>query len=70
MLIDEFKAIYALRSKAVHDGVVPDKIKVGKGEEPIAISEFIPRVQGLCQQSIIKIIEDGRFPEWKSLILG
>ncbi|MDE0398299.1 MAG: HEPN domain-containing protein [Candidatus Poribacteria bacterium] len=69
-LIDEFKAIYTLRSKAVHNGVVPEKIKVRKGEKPIATPEFIPRAQDLCRQSIVKILEDGKFPDWNDLILG
>lgn len=70
MLIDEFKAIYTLRSKAVHNGVVPEEIKIRKGEEPIATSEFIPRAQDLCRDSIMKILEDGKFPDWNNLILG
>ena len=70
VLIDEFKAIYTLRSKAVHNGVVPEKIKVRKGEEPIATSEFIPKAQDLCRQSIMKILEEGKFPDWNNLILG
>ena len=69
-LIDEFKAIYTLRSKAVHNGSVPGKIQIRKGEEPIATSEFIPRAQDLCRQSIMKILEDGKFPDWNNLILG
>ncbi len=69
-LMDEFKAIYDLRSQAVHNGAVPEKIKIRKGEEPIAISEFIPRAQDLCRDSIIKILEDGEFPDWSNLILG
>ncbi|RKU28795.1 hypothetical protein C6497_08525 [Candidatus Poribacteria bacterium] len=69
-LMDEFKAIYTLRSKAVHNGVVPKKIKVRKDEKPIATSEFIPRAQDLCRQSILKILEDGKFPDWNNLILG
>ena len=69
-LIDEFKAIYTLRSKAVHNGAVPEKIKIRKGEEPIATSEFIPKAQDLCRDSIIKILEDGAFPNWNNLILG
>ncbi len=55
MLIDEFKAIYTLRSKAVHNGEVPDKIKIRKGEEPIATTTFISKAQDLCRDSIIKI---------------
>lgn len=72
-LIDEFQAIYILRSKVVHNGSVPNKIQIRKGEEPIATSEFIPRAQDLCRDSIIKILEDGEFPDddyWKDLILG
>ena len=69
-LIDEFKAIYTLRSKAIHNGDVPEKIKIRKGEEPIDTSEFILRAQDLCRQSIIKILENGKFPDWNNLILG
>ena len=69
-LMDEFKAIYTLRSKAVHNGEVPDKIKIRKGEEPIATTTFISKAQDLCRDSIMKILEDGKFPEWSSLILG
>ena len=72
-LIDEFKAIYTLRSKAVHNGEVPENIKIRKGEEPIATSEFIPRAQDLCRKSILKILIDGKFPDydyWNNLILG
>ena len=69
-LIDEFQAIYTLRSKAVHNGDVSKKIQIRKGEERIDTSEFIPRAQDLCRQSIMKILEDGKFPDWNSLILG
>ena len=47
MLMDEFKAIYVLRSKAVHNGEVSEKIQIRKGEERIDTSEFIPRAQDL-----------------------
>lgn len=68
-LMDEFKAIYTLRSKAVHNGELPPKIKIRKGELA-ATSEFIPRAQDLCLDSIKKILEDGKYPDWKSLVLG
>lgn len=68
-LIDEFSAIYILRSKAVHNGEVPKKIKIRKGES-LPTSEFIPRAQDLCRQSIMKILEEGKFPDWNDLILG
>lgn len=69
-LMDEFKAIYDLRSQAVHSGTLPDKVQIRKGEERVATSEFIPKVQDLCRASIIKILEEGKFPDWNNLILG
>ena len=68
-LMDEFKAIYTLRSKAVHNGELPPRIKIRKGES-VPTSEFIPRAQNLCLDSIKKILEDRTFPDWKSLVLG
>ena len=68
-LMDEFKAIYTLRSKAVHNGELPPKIRIRKGES-VATSKFIPRAQNLCLDSIKKILEDGKYPDWKSLVLG
>ena len=77
-LIDEFDAIYTLRSQAVHNGTLSPKVKIRKGNKvregkSVPILEFIPRAQDLCRKSIIKILEDGEFPDddyWKDLILG
>ena len=72
-LMDEFKAIYDLRSQAVHSGKIPKKVKIRKGEEPTPTSEFIAKAQNLCRDSILKILEDGKFPkkdDWNDLILG
>ena len=69
-LMDEFKAIYDLRSQAVHSGKIPKKVKIRKGEEPTTTSEFIAKAQDLCRDSIMKILEDGEFPDWNNLILG
>ena len=69
-LIDEFKAIYDLRSQAVHSGKIPKKVKIRKGEESTTTSEFIAKAQDLCWDSILKILEDGEFPDWNDLILG
>ena len=68
-LMDEFKTIYTLRSKAVHNGELPPNIKIRKGVS-VPTSEFIPKAQDLCRRSIIKILEDREFPDWKSLVLG
>ena len=68
-LMDEFKAIYTLRSQAVHNGELPPRIKIRKGES-VPTSEFIPRAQNLCLKSIKKILEDRKIPKWESLVLG
>ena len=71
-LIDEFDAIYTLRSEAVHNGKLSPRVKIKKGNKitqgkSVPTSEFIPRAQDLCQQSIIKILEDGEFPDWNNI---
>ena len=67
-LLKKFGDIYRCRSNAVHNG------KLGKtarfGEKDIPISEFIEGTQDLCRESIMKILDDGKFPDWNSLILG
>ena len=67
-LLAKFKQIYNCRSKAVHAGHVDTTIKFG--EEKIGRSKFIMHAQDLCRESILKIMEDGGFPDWDSLILG
>lgn len=71
-LMKEFKAIYDWRSTVVHTGKLPKK---GSGKKkkpypPEEVKEFIAKAQDLCRDSIIKILEDGKFPDWNSLILG
>ncbi len=34
------------------------------------IKELITNAQDLCHESILKILEDGKFPDWNNLILG
>ena len=72
-LMKEFKAIYDWRSTAVHTGKLPKK-EIGKKKKRSyteqEVREFITRAQDLCQQSIIKILEKGEFPDWNNLILG
>ena len=77
-LIDEFDAIYTLRSQAVHNGELSPTVKIKKGNQneqgkSVPTSEFLPRAQELCRASIIKILKEGEFPDdayWKDLILG
>ena len=63
-LMTELKKIYRLRSDAVHTGKFKDKAK------EINIRNFINRAQDLCQMSIVKVIREGGFPDWDSLIMG
>ena len=70
-LLKKFRQIYDCRSKAVHRGKLGETAQFG--DEDVSISEFIARAQALCKESILKIIEDKRFPDtnyWNSLILG
>ena len=68
MLMKEFRAIYNCRSDAVHNGKLKGEVKIGGAS--VSISEFIKRAQDLCRESIIKIMEDGQFPDWNDLILS
>ena len=66
MLMKEFQEIYDWRSKIVHTGNLPNKTK----NTPFTyeeIKQFIERAQDLCRKSILKVLEDGRFPDWKQL---
>lgn len=68
--MDQYKAFYDLRSQAVHQGQVElegtYKIKnVGKVEAP----KFIGIAIGLCQRLILKIVELGAAPDWKSVLV-
>ena len=71
-LMKEFKAIYDWRSTVVHTGELPKKGS-GKKKKPYTqeeVREFITKAQDLCRDSILKILEDGEFPDWNNLILG
>ena len=65
-LMKEFKAIYDWRSTVVHTGKLPKKT----GNTPEEVEAFIKKARDLCRDSILKILEDGKFPDWNNLILG
>ena len=68
-LMKEFSEIYNWRSKVVHTGKLPNKTK----KTPFThkeVQQFIENAQDRCRESILKILEDGKFPDWNSLILG
>ena len=70
-LLKQFGDIYRGRSNAVHNGKLAETVRFG--EAPIPLSDFIKGTQDLCRESIIKILNDKRFPSsdyWDSLIVG
>lgn len=60
-LLGDFKDIYDRRSKAVHTGDLNEKERA---------PEFMAKAQELCLRSIVKVIEDGEFPDWGRLVVG
>ncbi len=68
-LMSIFKTIYDCRSIAVHTGKLDEMVKV-KFVGKIRTYEFLDQADGLCVDAIRKIIDDGGFPDWQTLILG
>ena len=64
----QIKQIYNQRSKVVHSGQPDRPIKFGADE--VSIFEFIKESQNLCRDSIMKVLNARRFPDWSSLIIG
>jgi hypothetical protein len=67
-LFEEFKNIYDIRSRAVHRGIVKPIEKLNNKD--IVVGELLDRGFDYCRRVIYKIICDGKFPEWESLVLG
>ena len=53
--------VYDDASKVVHGNRLKDRH---------ASLERLEAAQGICRQSILKIIEDGEYPDWKEVVLG
>ena len=72
-LMRDIGRIYKWRSAVVHKGKLPEKKISKKKKRPYTqeeITEFITMTQNLCRESIKKVMEDGKFPDWNNLILG
>ena len=66
-LKEKFEKVYDLRCDAVHEGSknFPEMLRfVGS---LFLYQEFIEQAQNLCQQSILKIIKKGQFPDWAKI---
>ena len=55
--------------RVVHTGKLPNKTKKTVPLLHKRLSN-LSKTQDLCRESILKILEDGKFPDWNSLILG
>jgi hypothetical protein len=68
------RAVYDLRSQAVHKGVIVD---LAESARSTAARQRLMEVQNqlrsgveICKRILTKIIIEGRFPNWDSLVLG
>ena len=64
----EFEEIYKRRSAAVHEGTLPEYVKI-EGQN-IPITQFLERSQELMKQSVLRVIKKGELPDWTSIELG
>ena len=60
----QLRDIYDARSKAVHEGLLEN------GDDLMWATKFVGMAQDLCRRTIVKIIEEGGFPDWDDLVLG
>lgn len=58
-------AMYDCRSAVLHNRGHEKEVEVGNQSVPI--STFVERIQHLCRESIMKIIDEGEFPDWETL---
>ena len=64
----EFEAIYDYRSAIVHNKELKENVQVS--EPFVSASELIARAQVLCRKSIMKVLDEGKFPNWDTLRQG
>lgn len=63
-LMGRIRDFYSRRSTAVHEGVVQD----GQGRwDPRTLRKD---AHDICRRSVIKVIEEGGFPDWDELVAG
>lgn len=61
----ELEAIYDYRSAIVHNRGPGKEVKIGTTTHSVA--DLVKKTQCLCRESILKILKDGRFPDWETL---
>ena len=63
-----FQEIYEYRSRAVHEGTLPDHVNVDG--QNLGMGQYIERSQELFKGSLMKVIDSGVLPDWESIELG
>ena len=66
---EQIKKVYRLRSQAVHEGQFSKK-KLKVGGNAIEHGELLQIGQELCRQGILRVVEDGRLPDWRDMGLA
>ena len=61
----ELKAIYDYRSRVLHNRDLDEEVTIGT--QTVPISNLVTRAEDLCRQSILKIMKDGKYPDWNTL---
>ncbi len=64
-LEEELKAIYDYRSNVVHNREPGNEVMTGA--RTVSVSDLVNKVQCLCRESILKIINARGFPDWSKL---
>ena len=65
-----FKKFYDCRSNAVHTGRIASAKKTRDANESEKIRSLLNDADKLCVASIIKVINEGGFPNWETIVLG
>ena len=65
-----FKEFYEYRSSAVHTGKISSAKNIQDRNKLKKIKASLDKADELCVASIVKIINDGGFPDWEALVLG
>ena len=66
---EQIKQVYRLRSQAVHEGQFSEK-KLKVGGNAIEHGELLQIGQELCRQGILRVVMDGRLPDWRNMGLA
>ena len=66
---EQIKQVYRLRSQAVHEGQFSEK-RLKVGGKALEHRELLQVGQELCRQGILRVVMDGRLPDWRDMALA